>query len=87
MPYFWSPQNKNQDENWTDSEIRKKIKDIVNIQLSGNTKVRIIDKKQENYYKLAKAGEKKVRVQDEIYKYLKRELDQRANTNNSKQII
>jgi polyphosphate kinase len=52
-------------------EIRKQIKDIVNIQLSGNTKVRIIDRKQENQYKRAKPGEKKVRVQDEVYNYLK----------------
>jgi polyphosphate kinase len=68
-----------------DSQIRKKIKDIVAIQLSGNTKLRIIDKKQENKYKIAKPGEKKVRVQDEIYNYLKKENDQKANTNNTKQ--
>ena len=58
-----------------DPTIRKKIKDIVTIQLSGNTKVRIIDRKQENIYKKAKQGEAKVRVQDEIYKYVKREMD------------
>lgn len=51
--------------------IRKQIKAIVAIQLSGNTKVRILDRKQENKYKQAKPGEKKVRVQDEIYNYLK----------------
>jgi hypothetical protein len=33
--------------------------------------VRIIDRKQENQYKRAKPGEKKVRVQDEVYHYLK----------------
>lgn len=52
-------------------EIRKQIKDIVAIQLSGNTKVRILDHKQENHYKKPKPGERKVRVQDEIYSYLK----------------
>jgi polyphosphate kinase len=53
-----------------DEEVRKQIKDIINIQLSGNTKVRILDKKQENQYKKAKPGDKKVRVQDEVYNYL-----------------
>ncbi len=54
-----------------DNEIRKLIKDIINIQLSGNTKVRILDTKQENIYKMPLPGEKKVRVQDEVYNYLK----------------
>lgn len=53
-----------------DSQIRKQLKDIIQIQLSGNTKVRIIDKRQENHYKLQQKGEKKVRVQDEVYSYL-----------------
>lgn len=52
-------------------EIRKQLKDIINIQLSGNTKVRILDSRQENRYKRAKPGEKKVRVQDAVYEYLK----------------
>ena len=56
-------------------EIRKQLKDIINIQLSGNTKVRILDRRQENLYKKAKPGEKKVRVQDEIYNYLKKEKE------------
>jgi polyphosphate kinase len=54
-------------------EVRKQIKDIIRIQLSGNTKVRILDKKQENNYKKAKPGEKKVRAQDEVYNYLKQD--------------
>jgi len=62
-------------------EIRRQIKDIINIQLSGNTKVRILDRKQENIYKKAKPGEKKVRVQDEIYNYLKNDLSLAPNTN------
>lgn len=56
-------------------EIRKQIRDIVDIQLSGNTKVRILDRKQTNTYKRARPGEKKVRVQDEIYNYLKKEIE------------
>jgi polyphosphate kinase len=54
-------------------EVRQQIKDIINIQLSGNTKVRIIDRKQENHYKRQKAGEKKVRAQDAVYEYLKKD--------------
>ena len=55
-----------------DESIRKQLKDIVAIQLSGNTKLRIIDKQQTNQYKKPKAGEKKVRVQDEVYSYLQK---------------
>ncbi len=54
-----------------DKEIRKQIKDIINIQLSGNTKVRILDPFQENVYKKPLSGERKVRVQDEVYEYIK----------------
>lgn len=53
-----------------DKEIRKQLKDIINIQLSGNTKVRILDEKLENNYVKPKPGEKKIRVQDEVYNYL-----------------
>ncbi|MEO6304670.1 MAG: polyphosphate kinase 1 [Bacteroidia bacterium] len=70
-----------------DEEIRTQLKDIIRIQLSGNTKVRIIDKKQENFYKKAKPGEKKVRVQDEIYSYLKNDKEKHLNLTKSKKII
>ncbi|MES2515603.1 MAG: polyphosphate kinase 1 [Bacteroidota bacterium] len=63
-----------------DSEVKKQIKDIIDIQLSGNTKVRILDRLQQNLYKKAKPGEKKVRVQDEIYNYLKREKESYLKT-------
>lgn len=56
-----------------DESIRKQLKDIVAIQLSGNTKLRIIDKQQTNQYVKAKPGQKKVRVQDEVYTYLQKE--------------
>lgn len=58
-----------------DPEVKKQIKDIINIQLSGNTKVRILDKLQQNIYKKAKSGERKVRVQDETYNYLKNDKE------------
>lgn len=57
------------------SEVKKQIKDIINIQLSGNTKVRILDRLQQNLYKKAKPGERKIRVQDEIYNYLKKDRE------------
>lgn len=53
-----------------DETIRRQLKDILNIQLSGNTKVRILDKRQENHYVKPKPGAKRIRVQDEVYKYL-----------------
>jgi len=56
-------------------EVKKQIKDIINIQLSGNTKVRILDRLQQNIYKKPKAGERKIRVQDEIYNYLKKDKE------------
>ena len=69
-------------------EIRKQIKDIINIQLSGNTKVRILDRRQDNAYKKPKPGEKKVRVQDEIYKYFKTEKEQATqHPTKTKQLI
>lgn len=63
-------------------EIRKQIKDIIKIQLSGNTKVRILDRKQENLYKKAKPGERNVRVQDEIYYYFKNEKEKAESMKN-----
>lgn len=62
-----------------DAEIKKQIKDIINIQLSGNTKVRILDRLQQNLYKKAKPGERKIRVQDEIYNYLKKDKESYLN--------
>jgi polyphosphate kinase len=61
------------------AEVKKQIKDIINIQLSGNTKVRILDRLQQNLYKKPKPGERKIRVQDEIYNYLKKDKDSYLN--------
>lgn len=63
-------------------EVKKQIKDIINIQLSGNTKVRILDRLQQNLYKKAKVGERKIRVQDEIYNYLKKDTESFIKTKN-----
>ena len=59
-----------------DKEIRKQLKDIINIQLSGNTKVRILDEKLENNYVKPKPGERKIRVQDEVYNYLQNDNEE-----------
>ena len=63
-------------------EIKKQIKDIINIQLSGNTKVRILDRLQQNIYKKPKVGDRKIRVQDEIYNYLKKDTESYLKTLN-----
>jgi polyphosphate kinase len=52
----------------TDVAIRKELIDIMHIQLTGNVKARILDNHQKNEYR--KEGDKKVRTQIEIYKYL-----------------
>lgn len=63
-----------------DPEVKKQIKEIINIQLSGNTKVRILDRLQLNLYKKAKVGERKIRAQDEIYNYLKNDIEVSSKT-------
>lgn len=52
----------------TDPAIRQELMDIMKIQLSGNVKARILDNEQSNEYR--KDGDKKIRTQVEIYKYL-----------------
>lgn len=53
----------------TDKNLKKELKDILNIQLSDNMKARILDKKLSNEY--IKNDEKDCRSQIETYKYLK----------------
>jgi polyphosphate kinase len=64
-----------------DNRIKKELRAILDIQLSDNTKARIIDKEQSNNYKFALAGEKKVRAQEEIYNYFKNQLINRLTIN------
>ncbi|MBO9730956.1 MAG: polyphosphate kinase 1 [Chitinophaga sp.] len=52
----------------TDPAIRQELMDIMKIQLSGNVKARILNNEQSNEYR--KDGDKKIRTQVEIYKYL-----------------
>jgi len=52
-----------------DDIIKKEIKDLINIQLSGNTKTRILDSKLQNKYRPFSKREKIVRVQIDTFKY------------------
>jgi polyphosphate kinase len=60
-----------------DRKIQNEIKAILDIQFRDNTKARIIDAKQDNRYKVAAPGVRRVRSQDEIYNYLKNQLGNR----------
>lgn len=55
-----------------DPEVRKTIRDMIDIQFQDNTKCRIIDKKQTNPYRKPEKGEQEVRSQIAQYEYFKR---------------
>ncbi len=55
-------------------KIRKDLKAILDIQWSDNTKARILDAQQNNMYKFALPGVKKIRAQNDIYNYFKNRL-------------
>jgi polyphosphate kinase len=56
-----------------DEDIRKTLKDLLEIQLSDNVKARILDNDLENEYVRDKSG-KRIRSQVEIYNYLQQKL-------------
>ncbi len=53
----------------TQKDLKKELKDILEIQLSDNVKARILDKKMQNEY--VKNGKKEIRSQIETYHYLR----------------
>ena len=55
-----------------DKSIQKELKDILEIQWRDNVNARMINEKQDNIYRVTES-KTKVRAQDEIYKYLKKE--------------
>ena len=57
-----------------DPEIKKEIKDIINIQLKDNTKARVINKLQSNKYKKRAKSKKEFNSQLETYKYYQKQL-------------
>jgi len=59
-----------------DKNVQKILKNILQIQLSGNTKARILDQTLSNKYKRPRAGETQIRAQDEVYNYLLNENKQ-----------
>lgn len=59
-----------------DPEIRKELKDILNIQLHDNVKARYLDNELSNNYVPAEDGESKVRSQYETYFYLHNKIEQ-----------
>ncbi|MGY8914392.1 MAG: polyphosphate kinase 1 [Flavobacteriales bacterium] len=53
-----------------DEEIFQELKDILEIQLSDNTKARVLDEESKNDYVQSHAKKNKIRSQYDIYKYL-----------------
>lgn len=51
-------------------KIKSTLKSIIDIQLSDNTKARVLDAKLTNQYKIPKDDEKKVRSQEKIFQFL-----------------
>ena len=56
-----------------DKKVQRILKNILQIQLSGNTKARILDQHLTNTYKKRAQNEPKVRAQDELYNFLLKE--------------
>lgn len=65
-----------------DPEIRRELKQQLKIQLSDNTKARILDEKQDNKY--VRNNHKPIRAQDAYYYYLKRRKRQMDAKNKKK---
>jgi polyphosphate kinase len=55
-------------------ELKKELREYVDIQLKDNTKARIINKKQNNKYKTIKPKEPPVRAQTDFYIFMKEKL-------------
>ena len=55
-----------------DEDIAREFRDILNIQLNDNVKARVQDASEENEFVQRAPGEKMIRSQYEIYKYLKK---------------
>ena len=62
-------------------KIQKELKQIIEIQLSDNTKSRILNKQQDNQYKRT-LNPNKLRAQNEIYKFLKQEKNIKRSLRN-----
>jgi len=56
-----------------DKNVQNILKNILQIQLSGNTKARILDQNLSNAYKKPTTNAPKIRAQNEVYNYLLKE--------------
>jgi polyphosphate kinase len=65
-----------------DKNVQKTLKNILQIQLSGNTKARILDETLSNKYKKPRPNEVQIRAQDEVYNYLLNENKQISTQTN-----
>ncbi len=62
-----------------DNKVKKLLRTIIDLQLSDNTKARIIDKKQKNTYKRPKKKNKQLRSQIAVHEYLMNNFSQDNN--------
>lgn len=67
-----------------DEEIKKQLKDILNIQLQSNVKTRILDATLSNKYKKPLPRQKQIRAQDAVYEYLLQDKLTYLNQNKTK---
>jgi polyphosphate kinase len=61
----------------TDKTIKKELFDMLNIQLKGNVKARILDNELRNEYVPNKEPE--IRAQIDTYRYLKEYVEEKSN--------
>ena len=66
----------------TDKNLRKEIKDILDIQLNDNVKGRILDKNMRNEYVKSEKNKKEIRSQVETWRYLKNKVVNSEQTEN-----
>jgi polyphosphate kinase len=69
-----------------DKKIQKELREIIDIQLSDNTKARILDKKQDNSYRTT-GSVVRVRAQDDIYEYLRKPKENEVINVNKTDIV
>ena len=62
-----------------DPDIAQEFRDILNIQLADNVKARIQDPEESNTYVAQQPGEKPIRSQEEIHRYLKKKHSDEDN--------
>jgi len=59
----------------TDPELKKELAEILRIQLAGNVKARVLDKKLKNKYVKREENEPQVHAQEELYQFYKAKME------------